>query len=125
MIREREPAKIPLRLTGNAPWTVKYQAPPLPSRPNEPVSPQEFEAQSSNAEVVLSNPRPGVYRLISVRDKFCPGDVSETDWTISVLPRPVLQVDESAGSVARNGSIIRAPVCEDASDSIPLVFQGE
>ncbi|BGO90320.1 hypothetical protein NBRC10512_005563 [Rhodotorula toruloides] len=122
LIRDDDTAKIPLRLTGEGPWTITYQPPSIAGRTVDPVS---FVAHQANAEINIRSAVPGTYRLLSVRDKYCPGDVSEPEWTVQTLPRPKLRLDESVGKVARNGSIVRRGVCANAADSIPVLFEGK
>ncbi|KAI5480711.1 nucleoporin Pom152 [Pseudohyphozyma bogoriensis] len=125
VIRATENARIPLRLTGEKPWTIKYSSPPPLSNPNARPSIHEFQANQQNVDLVVSNPMPGVYHLISVEDKYCAGIVSETDWTVSTFPRPTLKLAAGAGTVAKNGSVIRPPVCENTVDSVSMLFEGK
>lgn len=84
-----------------------------------------FYANQPNVEIKLSSAEPGTYNLLSVRDKYCPGDVTDVDWIVSTLPRPTLRLAESAGSLVKNGSIIRKAVCENKPDSVTVLFDGE
>ncbi|BGP38594.1 hypothetical protein JCM10450v2_002543 [Rhodotorula kratochvilovae] len=122
-LRDDDTVKIPLRLTGEGPWTITYQAPP--SRNGELPAPSRFATKDANGEISIRRPREGTYRLLSVRDQFCPGDVAETEWSVKTLPRPTLRVDEKVGKVARNGSVVRRGVCANAVDSVPVLFEGK
>ncbi|KAM0756071.1 hypothetical protein T439DRAFT_296083 [Meredithblackwellia eburnea MCA 4105] len=124
VIRDQGDAKIPLRLTGEGPWTITYQPPTPPSAKNAPA-PLNFVANQPNVDMNLRGPRPGVYTLLSVRDQFCPGDVEDTDWTISTLPRPTLRYSDDAGKLVRNGSLVRRPVCENTLDTVDVIFSGK
>ncbi|GAA6037947.1 hypothetical protein JCM8097_009503 [Rhodosporidiobolus ruineniae] len=121
-LRAGEKAKIPLRLTGESPWTVTYQPPSPDGTPGRPVT---IRAQQANVDINIENAVPGQYKLLSVRDQHCPGDVFETDWSISTLPRPTLRLGDNLGKVARNGSVIRPGVCANTPDSVPVFFGGK
>ncbi|GAA6052405.1 hypothetical protein JCM3770_000226 [Rhodotorula araucariae] len=122
-LRDDDTVQIPLRLTGEGPWTITYQAPP--TRDGQLPAPSQFTTKDANGEISIRRPRQGTYRLLSVRDQFCPGDIAETEWTVKTLPRPTLRVDERAGKVARNGSVVRRGVCANAVDSVPVLFEGK
>ncbi|KAK4703838.1 hypothetical protein P7C70_g2376, partial [Phenoliferia sp. Uapishka_3] len=122
LIREQAEAKIPLALTGEGPWTITYQPPSLSGRPIEPIV---FTAKQPNAHINLRNAKSGVYTLISVHDQYCPGEVFNTDWSVSTLPKPTLQLSGEAGYVVRNGSVVRKAVCRNAVDAVTLLFQGK
>ncbi|GAA5884528.1 hypothetical protein JCM6882_005288 [Rhodosporidiobolus microsporus] len=122
VLREGETAKIPLRLTGEGPWTVTYQP---PSRDGQNLSPITFRAQQANVDINIRDALPGTYKLLSVRDQFCPGDVFEPSWSVNTLPRPTLRLGGNIGNIARNGSVIRAGVCANVADSFPVYFAGK
>ncbi|GAA5868680.1 hypothetical protein JCM8547_003780 [Rhodosporidiobolus lusitaniae] len=122
VLKEGEAAQIPLRLTGEGPWTVTYQP---PSRDGTPLAPVTFRASQANVDINIERALPGSYTLLSVRDRFCPGDVFETDWSVGTLPRPSLKLGDKIGKVGRNGSVVRKGVCANAVDSIPVYFSGQ
>ncbi|GAA5892621.1 hypothetical protein JCM5296_006177 [Sporobolomyces johnsonii] len=122
VLREGDPAKIPLRLTGEGPWEITYLP---PSRSGTSPSPLQFRADHPNVDINIRGALPGTYKLVSVRDRFCPGDVFETEWEVRTLPRPTLSLAEDAGSLVRNGSVVRRGVCENAADSVGVVFDGK
>ncbi|KAM0788621.1 hypothetical protein ACM66B_001740 [Microbotryomycetes sp. NB124-2] len=124
VIKDKGTAKIPLRLTGNGPWTIAYQPPPLTGTHGLPPT-QQFVAREQNVNLEITNARPGVYRLVSVRDEFCPGEVHETDWRVETLPKPTLQIDDKVGSLAKNGSLVRRAVCQDSNDQVEFTFGGQ
>ncbi|GAA5899289.1 hypothetical protein JCM8208_001608 [Rhodotorula glutinis] len=122
-LRDDDTARIPLRLTGEGPWTITYHSPP--ARDGKIPAPSTFSTKDANGEIAIRRPRAGTYRLVGVRDQFCPGDVAETEWTVKTLPRPTLRLDERAGKVARGGSVVRRGVCANAVDSVPVLFEGK
>ncbi|SGY16728.1 BQ5605_C012g06967 [Microbotryum silenes-dioicae] len=123
-IRDNENARIPLRLTGEGPWTVTYRPPSIGSTPSQPL---QFKSSRPNVDLDIENPRPGTYELLGVRDSYCPGDVSETDWSVSMIERPSLQIVEGlkGNTLVKNGSIIRRGVCENVVDSTSIRFKGK
>lgn len=115
-IRDIDQAKLPLRLTGEAPFVISYQ-PPSASRIIEVV------AQQSNVELNLPPPiSPGVHTLVSIRDRYCTGEIEQAEWRIDVLPRPRLMI--AAGSGRGKDKLIREGVCAGTSDSFELSLQG-
>jgi len=123
VLRDDEPALVPLRLVGESPWRVKYLPPALPGKQAKPV---ENFVSSANAELKLPNPRPGTYKLLDVSDAYCPGEVSETEFTVSVLPRPTLRLaDDALGTIGRDGVLVRRGVCEGTPDSVHVQFEGK
>jgi nucleoporin POM152 len=66
----------------------------------------------------------GRYELQSVRDRYCPGLVSNNDYTVDWIPRPTVAIDERAGTVVKNGSVVRPPVCQGTPDSFDLLLHG-
>ena len=116
VVRENEVARIPLRLMGEPPFAITYDTPR--------DSGVKLTASLPNVDIVIAHPTAGTYKLRSVKDKYCQGDVSETEWTVEVLPRPVLSLPKEMGVVARNGSVIRRGVCEGAVDSFQISLAG-
>lgn len=115
-------AKLPIRLSGQGPWHVDYSY-----RANESAEEVDLSASLSNVDGELLAEHPGLYRIKRVRDNFCPGNVLEgqEDYRISVRPQPHVQFAPDAGTVAKNGSLIRAPVCRGQPDSVDIVMGGQ
>ena len=123
VLRDDEPARVPLRLVGEGPWRVAYLPPPLPGKQAEPV---EVVLHGANAELNLARPRPGTYRLLEVSDAYCPGEVSETEFSVGVLARPTVRFAEDAlGTLAKDGTLLRRGVCEGTPDSVHVKFDGK
>ncbi|GAA6063256.1 hypothetical protein JCM10212_003619 [Sporobolomyces blumeae] len=117
VIRDGDEARIPVRLTGEGPWTITYSA-PTSSRA------VTFKAHQPNVDLLIPSAPAGTYRLLSVRDKFCPGDVEEVEWKVSTLERPTVAIDDKAGK-RKGGVLKRAGVCQNKVDSFDLVFNGK
>ncbi|EJD54259.1 hypothetical protein AURDEDRAFT_94875 [Auricularia subglabra TFB-10046 SS5] len=120
-IHQGEEARLPLRLTGDGPWDVRYR---LQSQPE--VYTARVAANNANAELRVR--RPGVYELLSIKDKHCPGTVSETEAQYEVLwvPRPSVKLASTTAVsyIASNDSYVRAPVCEGVLDAVDLELDG-
>jgi nucleoporin POM152 len=115
---EGKAVKLPLRLKGLAPWSVRISN---LDRPSEPAA--EYYLRDANA--IVSVDQPGTYEIQSVHDT-CPGqvDASAKIFRVSWVQRPTLVVRDT--SVMSNGkNIFRKPaVCEGDEDSFGLTFTG-
>ncbi|GAA5994681.1 hypothetical protein JCM5350_007373, partial [Sporobolomyces pararoseus] len=117
VIREGDEARVPVRLTGEGPWTITYSAPTS----SQPVS---FTAHQPNVDLLIPSAPAGTYKLLSVRDKFCPGDVVETEWNVGILEKPKVGLSEKSGK-KKGGVIKREGVCQNKVDTVELTFQGK
>lgn len=97
---------IPLRLVGDGPWRLTYDG---------PEGEKTISVQDANG--ALSVNTPGVYKLKSVRDAFCPGVVTSDTFTINVFPRPSLSLE--AGQMTT-----RPAVCEGDEDAFNIHISG-
>lgn len=108
---------IPLRLSGERPWTVKYK--------NVDVNPSPVEKTFWNENSVLTVDRQGLYELVEVLDKSCPGSVDESanEFEVSWVPRPrITAVDGSP--VGKAGQVAKQEVCQGDDDSLELRLSG-
>lgn len=114
-------AKLPVRLSGQGPWHVDYSY-----RADESAEEVDLTASLHGVDGELLAERPGLYTIKRIRDNYCPGIVLEgqEDFRISVRPQPHVQFAPEAGTGARNGSLIRAPVCRGQPDSVDIVMSG-
>lgn len=118
VLLEGAEARLPIRLEGEAPWTVEY----LRQGEAMPVTTTIRQVESA-----LIIDRPGLYTLMSVKDAFCHGTIAEgaSEWQVTARPRPSVQFDAHAGAQApKNGSILRPAVCRGTPDSIDLHLTG-
>ena len=109
--------EIPLRLSGERPWTVKYKNADVNSSPME----ETFWKENS----VLVVDREGLYELIEVLDGSCPGSVdsSAKEFEVSWIPRPqITAVDGSP--VGPAGQYVKPGVCQGDDDSLELRLSG-
>ncbi|KMK60784.1 nuclear envelope pore membrane protein, putative [Aspergillus fumigatus Z5] len=108
---------IPLRLSGERPWTVNYRN----LDDDSPAIEKTFWQENS----VLSVTQEGHYNLIGVTDSSCPGSVDQAarDFEVSWIPRPhIAAVDGSP--VVIGSPIEKRDVCQGEDDSVELRLTG-
>ncbi|TFK30930.1 nucleoporin Pom152 [Coprinopsis marcescibilis] len=119
-VTENDKADLPLRLTGNEPWTVRYRS---TGSQNRVLS---ARLTSPNGKIIANEP--GIYELLSVSDSLCPGTVASDAATYRVewLPRPTarLSTETEATYVSSNNSYILKPVCEGVGAHADLELTG-
>ncbi|KAI0652414.1 hypothetical protein C8Q79DRAFT_98543 [Trametes meyenii] len=119
-VLDHEQAALPLRLTGEGPWRVKYRKQDAPERN------LTANLRSPNDELHVNGR--GTYELLQVSDSKCPGAVVKGDETYRVdhVPRPSakLSSDVQAAYERFNGSHILPPICESLSDHVDLDLTG-
>ncbi|TKY89613.1 hypothetical protein EX895_001398 [Sporisorium graminicola] len=115
-------ARLPIRLSGQGPWHVDYSW-----RADETAKEVDLSALLHNVDGELLAEHPGLYRIKQIRDNYCPGTVlqDQEDFRISVRPQPHVQFAPDAGVPARNGSLVRTPVCRGQPDSVDIVMSGQ
>lgn len=112
---EGQKVHLPLRLVGEAPWTVQY----LDSNGKE----QTLQANDPNEKIAVD--RDGVYTLLDVRDASCPGVVDEPakEFKVSWIARPELRI--ARNEITQKGNtFIRRDVCQGDDDSVEVLFKG-
>ncbi|KAH8930739.1 hypothetical protein BT69DRAFT_1966 [Atractiella rhizophila] len=117
-IRLSETAKLPLRLAGEAPWKIVYQRDGSDKR-------HTAEAKSANDELTVDEE--GTWRLLEVKDAFCPGQIvqKEADFVVERLPQPKLELSSSTAIFnSKRGAFIREAVCRGSDDSVQLMLTG-
>ncbi|KAG6380911.1 hypothetical protein JVT61DRAFT_5303 [Boletus reticuloceps] len=118
-ILDDEETELPLRLTGDGPWTVKYR------RAEEPDSVQTVTLRSPNDRVRVKNK--GSYELLEVSDSQCPGLIAEEDkYYVEWVPRPSARLDPQTASTFEtyNRSHILPPICQGHDDHVDLDLTG-
>lgn len=109
--------EIPLRLSGEPPWTMKYKNVGLNG------SPMEATFWKENSILVVDNE--GLYELVDLFDSTCPGfvDQSAKEFEVSWVPRPqIIAIDGSPVGVT--GEYVKPEVCQGDDDSLELRFSG-
>jgi len=110
---------IPLRLSGEAPWTIEYR------RSDEPPDSVRTKKVSA-ANDFLGTRDPGKYEIIKVQDAVCPGSVDETAnlFEVTWISRPQINVPESSLMKNNDGKYTRHEVCEGQEDAVDVFFTG-
>ncbi|TFY82279.1 hypothetical protein EWM64_g1741 [Hericium alpestre] len=119
-VLENEEASLPLRLTGDAPWRIKYRRVEQPDQ----VLVQTLHTPNDNIRVKEK----GTYEIIDVTDAQCPGTVvvNESTYEVDWVPRPSAQISPNIEGtlVPYNGSFILPPICEGQSSHVDLDLTG-
>ncbi|KAI0699371.1 hypothetical protein C8T65DRAFT_581174 [Cerioporus squamosus] len=118
-VLDHEQAVLPLRLTGEGPWRVKYR-----NQQTERV--QTAKLKSPNDELRVN--AKGTYELLEVSDSQCPGTVVKGDeiYQVEHVPRPAakLSPDVQSSYERFNGSHILPAICEGMNDHVDLDLTG-
>lgn len=112
---EKNVVGLPLKLSGEAPWTVEYE---FENEAGE-KRPGKATVHKPNGEVLRVNGR-GTYRILSVRDALCPGTViqGQNEFVVDWIPRPTVALGPTPES--RN----RPQICQGVPDSLDLYLEG-
>ncbi|KAF7784114.1 hypothetical protein Agabi119p4_279 [Agaricus bisporus var. burnettii] len=119
-ITEGEHANLPLRLSGDGPWRLRYRL----KGDKERTLSATLHSPNDNLRVADK----GTYELIGIGDSLCPGNIIsdaatyEVDW----IPRPSAQLSPSIVAIhdPHNGSYILSPICEGVSGHVDLDLTG-
>ncbi|KAL8844337.1 MAG: hypothetical protein Q9176_001247 [Flavoplaca citrina] len=116
---EDKKIQIPLRLQGEAPWTVQYRN---LDQPGEGTTTMVFE--KSNDEIEIKEA--GTYELVHLDDATCPGnvDTAANRFLVEWVPRPSVKVSESATIEYRQGVYAKKGICEGDEDAVEIAFTG-
>lgn len=121
-ITEGSVAELPLRLSGESPFTVKYQH----LDHNGDIL-GNFETKfSSIYKTSLKVTKEGSYKLLSVNDQTCEGRISEHDtFHVKFLEKPSFIVSEhNKMSKIKNNYFVKEPVCKNIEESFDLLLKG-
>lgn len=116
---ENAPQRLPLRLQGEAPWSVTYR--------NLNGSGELVTKTAKTANDNLMVRERGVYEITSVRDRQCSGtvDASASIFRIDWFPRPNISLAETNSLVSDEGVFVKQDVCEGDIDGFEVELQGE
>lgn len=106
---------LPLRLVGDGPWDLGL------------VSPTEQKSVHVMDQNGIINVRsPGTYRLTSVRDAYCPGqiDAKASQFDVAWFPKPSLAIPEATAEKTGPNRFTRTEVCENEDDTFDLEVFG-
>lgn len=119
LLLEGGEAKLPVRLVGEGPWTVRYQR----VGKGEPIIHTTFSKSEGNLVVA----KPGVYSIIDIQDQHCPGTVlsAKSTHSVSIRPRPTAAFEVDSSSVeVKKGILSRRAVCMGVQDSVRMHLEG-
>lgn len=119
-ITEGERASLPLRLTGDGPWCMKYR------RIGADDKVMTLRLNSPNDYLHVTEK--GVYEIIDIVDSQCSGSTATdaTTYTVDWLPRPVAKLSPAVDATydVHNGSFILRSICEGLNDHVDLELSG-
>ncbi|GAB7363356.1 hypothetical protein MBLNU230_g3636t1 [Neophaeotheca triangularis] len=113
---EGKDVQLPIRLAGEAPWTVMY----MDSQGHE----HSLTANRPNDLIRISEA--GTYHLIGLRDSICPGQVDEqaNRFDVSWIARPELRVSPNEVVSQKGNTLMMQDVCEGEEDAVEVLFKG-
>ena len=116
---EDKKIKLPLKLSGEPPWTIHYR--------------RNQDSVATNMKTILkySNDHldvhaPGTYELVDVSDATCPGVIESSAGTFEVvwIGRPSLSIVKSSSIELQNDRYVKQAVCEADQDSFEVSMTG-
>ncbi|KAG6337069.1 hypothetical protein ID866_2022 [Astraeus odoratus] len=119
-ILEEEEAELPLRLTGDGPWKVKYR---------------HVDSSEATQSAILASPNDylhvkgrGTYEIVGVSDSQCPGTivVGENTYEVTWVPRPSAKLSSRTLSTFEpyNRSHVLPTICQGQDDYVDLELTG-
>lgn len=111
--------RLPIRLQGEAPWTVTYR---------------NINGTKGVQTVTLNNPNDhliardrGTYELMDVKDRECPGnvDTSASTFRVDWYPRPEMSLAETESISADADGFLKHDVCEGDIDGFEVRLKGK
>lgn len=116
---EGREVEIPLRLSGRAPWNIKYRM-----EINETGKIMEKVAKSTND--VLRVNQNGKYEILEVSDDQCPGSIEKTSSKFEVewFPRPYVTLADTAAITFGDGKFVKREICEGDIDTLQVKLIG-
>ncbi|KAF2155355.1 hypothetical protein K461DRAFT_266638 [Myriangium duriaei CBS 260.36] len=115
---EHKKVSLPLKLTGEGPWTVEYH------KVGQPQQRMRHQVSQPNAKIDVTGD--GTFELLSMHDAICPGIVDSKASTISIdwIPRPELKLANSAFEKVSGNTYFKHDICEGEDDSVDLHLSG-
>jgi nucleoporin POM152 len=112
--------ELPLRLTGRAPWTIKY-------RNVNDTSGKAYEKTLRSGNDILQVNQRGIYEILDVTDDQCPGTVDPTASTFEVewFDRPKIRLADTAVLLPDGGKYLKREVCEGDIDAVEVNLIGK
>ncbi|KAL8945316.1 MAG: hypothetical protein Q9211_000146 [Gyalolechia sp. 1 TL-2023] len=116
---EDKKVKLPLRLQGETPWTIKYR-----NLDDAEAGIKESFSRNSNDEIEVG--QAGTYELVQMNDSTCPGivDAASNKFKVGWIPRPKVLVSESSTIEFLQGKYVKKEICEGDEDAVEVSFTG-
>ncbi|CAM1503782.1 Fc.00g013730.m01.CDS01 [Cosmosporella sp. VM-42] len=118
MTVENTALRLPLRLQGEAPWTVSYR--------NLNGTGDIVTRTATNANDWILAKERGIYELVEVSDNQCPGnvDIPASTFFVDWFPRPEISLIESESITSSSGLFVKHDVCEGDIDGFEVNLKG-
>lgn len=118
MAVEDAQVNLPLRLQGEAPWTISYR---------NIATGKTLQKVARNGNDYLSVQAKGVFEIINVVDKQCPGsvDAQASQFSVDWFPRPDISMVPAEGISAGDGGFVKRDVCEGDIDGFEVNLEGK
>ena len=112
---------LPLRLTGESPWTVQVR-----NLNSSSKSGNSKAMHFSDNNAIFHAEEAGLYEITSISDADCPGtvDVSANRFDLAWIARPAVHIAEGSNVNRRSGIYHKGDVCEGDEDILGLNFTG-
>ena len=109
---------LPLRLTGQPPWTLRYR------NVDRPDTVYENKFHQKNDAIAVSDQ--GRYEVVDVQDAVCPGTVEANANTFDVrwIERPSIQVADASAVEPVGAALVKKDVCEGDEDAVEISLTG-
>ena len=110
---------LPVRLSGEGPWTVTY------SKLGEPGRPLRRKRMISTNDFIEADSQ-DTYRITEIYDKTCPGSIDNKANQFEVLwiARPTMRLSESQSVFDQGGQSTKQAVCEGDQDVVEIALAG-
>ena len=110
---------LPLRLQGEAPWTLYYR------HTEDPYGAISSKIVHHNNDHVNVD-KEGTYEIIDVNDATCPGtvDSSASHFAVNWIPRPVISILQGPLVHQVRDRYIKNDLCQDDEDVTDISFAG-
>jgi len=116
---ENKKVALPIRLTGDGPWTVEYKH----NGQNE----KTIQTQLRQANDKIEVDKQGSYELLSVQDAICPGVVDQTANKLDIqwIHRPSLIMSADAFQNVDGQTYVKHDICEGEDDTASIHVNGK
>lgn len=110
---------LPLRLTGEAPWSITYR-----NMNDSSAKVTKVDARYTNDLITVD--QRGIYEILSIYDNHCPGTVDAKSSTFGVdwISRPDISFASSSALVQQGDKYLKQDVCEGDVDAVEISLNG-